>query len=41
MARAQDAAAIGRLEQARVRLGDLRDFGQTYGAAAALALLVV
>jgi ribose/xylose/arabinose/galactoside ABC-type transport system permease subunit len=41
MARAQDAAAVGRFEQARGRIRDLRGLGQAYGAAAALALLVL
>ena len=41
MARASETAAVGDLGRGRVRLRDVRDLGQTYGAAAALALLVL
>jgi ribose/xylose/arabinose/galactoside ABC-type transport system permease subunit len=41
MARAEETAAVGRLQRARVWPRDVRDLGQTYGAAAALLLLVV
>jgi galactofuranose transport system permease protein len=40
MARAEDTAAVGPLERARVWPPDVRDLGQTYGAGAALLLLV-
>jgi ribose/xylose/arabinose/galactoside ABC-type transport system permease subunit len=41
MARAEDTAAVGGLRRGRAWPGDLRDLGQTYGAAGALALLVL
>jgi ribose/xylose/arabinose/galactoside ABC-type transport system permease subunit len=41
MARAEDTTAVGRLRRARAWSRDVRDLGQTYGAAAALLLLVV
>jgi len=42
MARAEEGAGVGQLRRrARVWPGDLRDLGQTYGAAAALALLIL
>jgi galactofuranose transport system permease protein len=42
MARAEEGAGVGPLAgRARVLPGDLRDLGQTYGAAAALAVLVL
>src|ERR687889_1751471 len=42
MARAEEGAGVGRLrERATAWPGDLRGLGQTYGAAAALALLVL
>ena len=40
MARAEDTAGVGQLRRAAARPRDLRDLGQTYGAAAALVLLV-
>jgi galactofuranose transport system permease protein len=40
MAKTQDASAVGPVERAGPRARDVRDLGQTYGAAAALLLLV-
>ena len=41
MARASETAAVGDLGRGRARPRDVRDLGQTYGAAAALALLLL
>jgi galactofuranose transport system permease protein len=41
MTRAEEAAAVGAAERAGPGRRDIRDLGQTYGAAAALLLLVV
>jgi galactofuranose transport system permease protein len=41
MARVREEAAVGQVRRPRVRRGGLRDLGQTYGAGAALLVLVL